>query len=68
MEIEQRLAERVRKYRTEQQLSQEELAHRAGVHRTFVSQIERATKKTTIRSTAQIAKALGVTFAQLLDD
>ena len=67
MEIEQRLAERVRKFRTEQRLSQEELAHRAGLHRTFISQIERATKKTTIRSAAQVAKALGVTFGDLLD-
>lgn len=68
MEIEQRLAERVRKFHTEQKLSQEELAHRAGLHRTFISQIERATKKTTIRSMAQVAKALGVTMGNLLDD
>ncbi len=68
MEIQQRLAERVKRYRTELGLSQEELADRAGVHRTFISQIERATKKTTIQSTGQVAKALGVTFGQLLDE
>lgn len=68
MEIEHRLAERVRKFRTEQKLSQEELAHRAGLHRTFISQIERATKRTTIRSTAQVARALGVTMGSLLDE
>ena len=68
MEIQKRLAERVKRYRTELGLSQEELADRAGLHRTFISQIERATKKTTIQSTGQVAKALGVTFGQLLDD
>lgn len=68
MEIQKRLAERVKRYRLERGLSQEELADRAGLHRTFISQIERATKKTTIQSTGQVAKALGVTFGQLLDD
>lgn len=67
MEIEKRLAERVKRYRKERGWSQEELADRAGLHRTFISQIERATKNTTIRSTEQVAKALGVSFADLLD-
>lgn len=67
MEIEFRLAERVKRYRKERQWSQEELADRAGLHRTFVSQIERATKRTTIRSVGQLAEALGVKFGDLLD-
>lgn len=67
MEIEKRLAERVKRYRKERGWSQEELADRAGLHRTFISQIERATKNTTIRSTEQVASALGVSFADLLD-
>jgi transcriptional regulator with XRE-family HTH domain len=67
MEIEQRLAQRVKHFRAERGWSQEELADRAGLHRTFISQIERATKKTTIRSTEQVAKALSVTMGQLLD-
>lgn len=68
MEIEKRLAERVKRYRKDRGWSQEELADRAGLHRTFISQIERATKNTTIRSTEQVASALGVTFGQLLDN
>jgi transcriptional regulator with XRE-family HTH domain len=67
MEIEQRLAERVKRYRKARGWSQEELADRAGLHRTFISQIERSTKRTTIKSVAKVAAALEVTFGQLLD-
>lgn len=68
MEIERRLADRVKRYRKERQWSQEELADRAGLHRTFISQIERATKKSTIVTVDRIAKALEVTCGQLLDE
>lgn len=68
MEIAHRLAERVKRYRKERQWSQEELADRAGLHRTFVSQIERATKRSTIVTVERIAMALGVTCGQLLDE
>ena len=67
MEIEQRLAERVRRLRREKGWSQEELADRAGLHRTFISQIERSVKRTTIRSLQKVAEALGVTCGELLD-
>jgi transcriptional regulator with XRE-family HTH domain len=68
MEIEQRLAERVKRYRKARGWSQEELADRASLHRTFISQIERSTKRTTIKSVAKVAAALEVTFGQLLDE
>jgi transcriptional regulator with XRE-family HTH domain len=67
MEIAKRLAERVRALRREKGWSQEELAARADIHRTFVSQVERAIKNTTIVSTEKIAKALGVKMGDLLD-
>ena len=68
MEIELRLAERVKRFRKERQWSQEELADRAGLHRTFVSQIERATKRSTIVTVERVARALEVTCGQLLDE
>ena len=68
MEIERRLAERVKRYRKERGWSQEELADRAGLHRTFVSQIERATKRSTIVTVDRIARALEVSCGQLLDE
>ena len=45
--IKQRIAANVRRLRTAQGLSQEELGHRAGLDRTYVSQIERAVKNAT---------------------
>ncbi len=67
MEIGRRLAERVRALRRQKGWSQEELAHRAGLHRTFISQVERAAKNTTIASTEKIARALEVRMGDLLD-
>ena len=67
MEIKHRLALRVKAFRTDKGWSQEELADRAGVHRTFVSQIERAKKSSTIDTVEKISKALGVTCGKLLD-
>jgi XRE family transcriptional regulator, regulator of sulfur utilization len=67
MEIGRRLAERVRTLRRAKGWSQEELADRAGLHRTFVSQVERNLKNTTIQSTEKLARALEVSLGELLD-
>ncbi|WP_354297261.1 helix-turn-helix domain-containing protein [Phenylobacterium koreense] len=68
MEIERWLADRVRTFRKAKNWSQERLAEEAGLHRTFISQIERASKKSTIVSVEKVAKGLGVTFSDLLDN
>lgn len=67
MDIKQRFAQRVRTLRKAKGWSQEELAERARSHRTFVSQIERATKSSTIDTVEKIAQALGTTCGELLD-
>ena len=48
-------------------LSQEELAHRAEIDRTYVSGIERQVWNPTITVVAKFAKALDTTTADLLD-
>ncbi len=48
-------------------LSQEEFAHRADVHRTYVSDIELGKRNPTIEIVEQLAKALEVTPGSLLD-
>ena len=68
MEIQKRLATRERALRRDKGWSQEELAHQAGVHRTFVSQIERAVKISTIVTVEKVARALGVRIGELLDE
>ncbi|HVW57834.1 MAG TPA: helix-turn-helix transcriptional regulator [Rhizobiaceae bacterium] len=47
-------------------ISQEELAHRAGIDRTYVSGIERGKRNPTITVVARFAEALGTTTANML--
>lgn len=47
-------------------ISQEELAHRAGIHRTYVSQLERGLKSPTIIILERIAAALGTKPSTIL--
>ena len=47
-------------------LSQEELADRAEIHRTYVSQIERGLKSPTIVVLLKLSKALDVTSSQIM--
>jgi len=58
--------DRVRKERLRQNLSQEVLASRAGVHRTYIGMIERAEKNITLESIEKIAKGLNITIEDLL--
>jgi len=53
-------AANVRRYRLALGLSQEELAERAGVHRTYVGMLERSEKNVTIYNIERIAKALQI--------
>lgn len=62
-----KFGKQVRKIRIEQNLSQEELADRAGVHRTYIGMIERAEKNITLENIEKIAKALKVSPKELID-
>ena len=56
----------VRECRNSLGISQEELAWRAGLHRTYIADIERGVRNITLRSMASVAKALDVPMASLL--
>lgn len=58
----------VRKRRTEQGLSQESLANLAGLHRTYISMLERGTRNPSLTVILQIAEALDTTAATLMTD
>lgn len=60
------LADNVRRFRSETGLSQEELAARAGLHRTYVSSIERAERNVSLENIFVLAEALGVEPSDLL--
>jgi len=49
-------------------LSQEELADRANIHRTYIGGIERGERNPTLTMIQRIAVALGVTPGTLLED
>lgn len=57
---------RVRELRLSLRLSQEELAARAGVHRTYIGMIERAEKNITLTNVEKIAKAVEVSLDKLM--
>ncbi len=56
---------KVREQRLLLGLSQEELAGRAGVHRTYVGMIERAEKNITLTNVEKIAKALKLSIDEI---
>lgn len=58
----------VRQHRKKLEISQDELAWRAGVHRTYVTNVERGICNPSLASIAKIARALGTTAATLLAD
>lgn len=62
-----KFGQKVRAERGKLGLSQEALASRAGVHRTYVGMIERAEKNITLENIEKIAKALGIRIAEFFD-
>lgn len=56
---------KVREERLKRNLSQEELAERADVHRTYIGMIERAEKNITLSNIEKIALALEIEISQL---
>jgi transcriptional regulator with XRE-family HTH domain len=67
MDIRRRVGANVRTAREAQAISQEELADRANVHRTYISGVERGIRNPTVTVLEKIAKALRVKAASLLE-
>jgi transcriptional regulator with XRE-family HTH domain len=66
MEVRQRLAQNVQRERHAKGWSQEELADRAQLHRTYISGVERGVRNPTITVVEKIAAALETTAAALV--
>ena len=56
----------IRRHRKKLGLTQEQLAERADLHRTFIGVVERGEKTLSLDSLARIARALGTTPQELL--
>ena len=63
-----KFGKKVREERLKQNLSQEKLAAKAGVHRTYIGMIERAEKNITLGNIEKIAKALKININEMLTD
>lgn len=64
----EKFGQKVREERLKQNLSQEELAAKAGVHRTYIGMIERAEKNITLGNMEKIAKALNIKLSELIEN
>ena len=65
-ELRTALARQIRSIRIRRGISQEELAFRADLHRTYISLVERSKKSLTVDSLARIASALDIKPSKLL--
>ena len=61
-----KFGDKVREIRVSQNLSQEQLAHLADVHRTYIGMVERAEKNITLVNIEKIANALNISVNELL--
>ena len=67
-DIRERFGVRLRQVRGENQLSQEKLAALSGLHRTFVSMVERGKRNVTIATVEKLAAGLKCRMADLMPD
>lgn len=66
--VKERFGHAVRKRRQELGISQEELADRAGLHRTYIGDIERGARNLSLENIEKIAKAMEVSISNLFAD
>lgn len=62
----EKFGQKMQKVRREAGISQEELAAKLAMHRTYIGMIERGERNPTIRTLYKISKALGVKSSELL--
>ena len=60
MDIVKVFGDNLRKYRTQLGLSQEAFAEKCGLHRTYISAIERYRRSIALENVQRIANALGI--------
>jgi transcriptional regulator with XRE-family HTH domain len=68
MDVRRRLGLNLKRLREEQGFSQESFADHCGLHRTYISGIERGVRNPTVIILDKIARALKVPAGQLLDE
>lgn len=65
MDARSKLGRRIRFLRDAKQLSQEELAHRAAIHVTYLSGLENGKRNPSLTVLERLSSALGITIREL---
>ena len=66
IDIKRKFGDKMRQIRKQVKISQEELAFRAKLHRTYISDVERGSRNISLENIEKIALALGVKSQDLL--
>lgn len=61
------IGQRIRNYRIQKNLSQEQLSELANCHPTYIGQLERGEKNTTLENIQKVAQALNIPLSQLFE-
>lgn len=67
MDVRERLGRNLRRLRQERAWSQEDLADASGLHRTYISDLERVARNPTITVVERLAQSFNVPVGRLLD-
>ncbi|MBE6951185.1 MAG: helix-turn-helix transcriptional regulator [Ruminococcaceae bacterium] len=67
-DISVRFGKAIRTLRCKERISQEELAYRCGLHRTYVSDVELGKRNVSLENIDRISQALNITLADLFTE
>ena len=67
MDIKHTLGKRIREQRVALGISQEDLAHFSGLHRTYIGSVERGERNVSVVNNVSIARALPMTPSELFE-
>jgi transcriptional regulator with XRE-family HTH domain len=67
MDIQVKFGKAIREYRIKKGISQEQLAELCGLHRTYISDVERGERNVSLLNIEKICKALGVKISTVFE-
>ena len=62
-----KFGQRMKALRESNKMSQEDLAFQTGLHRTYISDLERGSRNPSLKTLATIAEAFNITLSKLLN-
>jgi transcriptional regulator with XRE-family HTH domain len=68
LDIRKRLGDAIRNERSKLGISQEELAFKCGLHRTYIGSVERGERNISIENIHKIAQSFGISSSTLLNN